>query len=74
MRQREYFREILKTHPEFNNLAIYSPDQARPLISEPFQHQPGTPLKNYQEGFATRDWYRGLLPAVFARYMSVKPI
>ena len=71
MRQREYFREILQVHPEFNNLTIYSPDQARPVISEPFQHQLGTPLKNYQEGFATRDWYRGVTAGGFRQvYVS----
>ena len=71
MRQREYFREILQVHPEFNNLTIYSPDQARPVISEPFQHQLGTPLKNYQEGFPTRDWYRGVTAGGFRQvYVS----
>ena len=60
LRQRLYFREILRVHPEFNNIILYSPDAARPLISEPVSHQLGTPLQNYREGFAGRDWFRGV--------------
>ncbi len=59
-KQRDYFKEILTAYPEFNNIIIYTPDQARPLISEPFAHQQGTPVQSYREGFATRDWYRGV--------------
>ena len=61
--QRLIFREILRVHPEFNNVILYSPEQARPLISEPLSHQQGTPLDNYRKGFSGRDWYRGITGA-----------
>lgn len=58
---RLHLKEMLRAHPEFNYLNIYTPDKAQPILGEPFAWQKGTPLDIYQRGFTHRDWYKGVV-------------
>jgi len=57
---RRSLREILRTHPEFSYLNLYTPDKAQPILGEPYRWQKGTPLASYRQGFSHRDWYKGV--------------
>ncbi len=57
---RQSLKEILRAHPDFSYLNLYTPDKAQPILGEPFSWQKGTPLTSYQQGFSHRDWYKGV--------------
>ncbi len=66
---RRSLREVLRTHPDFSYLNLYTPDKAQPILGEPFRWQQGTPLASYRQGFSHRDWYQGVT-ATNAVYVS----
>lgn len=66
---RQSLKEILRAHPDFSYLNLYTPDKAQPILGEPFNWQKGTPLAAYQQGFSHRDWYKGVT-ATKAAYVS----
>lgn len=57
--QRTYFRQILENYSDFAYLETFTPDLAQNVVLEPYDVQLKISKEAYNQGFSTRDWYKG---------------
>lgn len=66
---RNLFKNTMRTYPNFSSMVMMRVSDALIAVYEPYEDQLKVPKDTYLEGFAYRDWYRGVM-ATEATYIS----